>query len=1049
MLSTFFIHRPIFATVLSLVIIVAGVTAVSSLPIASYPNMAPPTISVTAVYPGADAETLASTVASPIEQEVNGVEGMLYMSSTSAGDGTYSLRISFATGTDLDIASVQVQNRVAAAEPSLPQEVRQFGVKTEKRMPDFAQMISVTSNDPQLDDIFLSNWAALNLRDQLQRVDGVGSVQVFGAADYAMRVWLDPEKLQVRGLTASDVLNAIRDQNVQVAAGTIGQPPADAGTPFQFAVTAQGRLLDADEFGQITIRQTEDGRKLLLRDIARIELGAENYVVESKVDGNPASVLAIYQLPGANLVNVSDDVQALLEELRPTFPDGVDVAVTYDAADQVRASIKEIVTTLLIAAVLVILTVLVFLQDFRATIIPAVTIPVSLVGTFAVMLLLGFSLNTLTLFGLVLAIGIVVDDAIVVVENVARNLEETDLSPKEAAVKAMEEVTGPVIATTLVLLAVFVPTSFMSGMTGVMYNQFGLTIAAATIFSSVNALTLSPALCGVLLKRSSGKKNPLFRAFNTAIESSTAGYTKLVTQSVRKAAIALLLFAGLSLVGVFGYSSLPGGFVPDEDQGYLMAGVVLPDAASRERTRAVTAEVDQMVGETEGIKSFIQINGYSLIDGVANPNVASYIMTLEHWDDRDRTQPQILRELQGKLATVIDGFAFAFPTPPIPGLGTSGGFDMQLQDRAGVGVETLQNVAFNLAADANTQSNITGANSSFRANVPQLFVDVDREKVQQLGLRLSDVFGTLQTNLGSSYANDFNAFGRTYQVKVQADSPFRSTPSDILALRVRDADGNEIPMSAVATVEQRFGPSSINRFNLYPAASIKGSAAPGASSGEALDLMEQIAGQSLPTSMGFEWTGLSYQEKEASGGVLIIFALSMLLVFLTLAAQYESWTLPAAVLLAVPLGLLGVAAGCLARGFDNNVYTQIGVVLLIAMVSKNSILIIEFAREKRSEGLSPADAAIEAARLRFRPILMTAFSFVLGTAPLVVATGAGAGARTNLGTAVFMGLIVATIFGVIFTPAIYRVVQGTSERFGRRSNDEAEADVVPAAAEPA
>ncbi|MEM7808766.1 MAG: efflux RND transporter permease subunit, partial [Planctomycetota bacterium] len=861
--------------------------------------------------------------------------------------------------------------------------------------------------------------------------------------------WLDPEKLQVRGLTASDVLNAIRDQNVQVAAGTIGQPPADSGTPFQFAVTAQGRLLDADEFGQITIRQTEDGRKLLLRDIARIELGAENYVMESKVDGKPASVLAIYQLPGANLVNVSDDVQALLEELRPTFPDGVDVAVTYDAADQVRASIKEIVTTLLIAAVLVILTVLVFLQDFRATIIPAVTIPVSLVGTFAVMLLLGFSLNTLTLFGLVLAIGIVVDDAIVVVENVARNLEETDLSPKEAAVKAMEEVTGPVIATTLVLLAVFVPTSFMSGMTGVMYNQFGLTIAAATIFSSVNALTLSPALCGVLLKRSSGKKNPLFRAFNTAIESSTAGYTKLVTQSVRKAAIALLLFAGLSLVGVFGYSSLPGGFVPDEDQGYLMAGVVLPDAASRERTRAVTTEVDRMVGETDGIKSFIQINGYSLIDGVANPNVASYIMTLEHWDDRDRTQPQILRELQGKLATVIDGFAFAFPTPPIPGLGTSGGFDMQLQDRAGVGVETLQNVAFNLAADANTQSNITGANSSFRANVPQLFVDVDREKVQQLGLRLSDVFGTLQTNLGSSYANDFNAFGRTYQVKVQADSPFRSTPSDILALRVRDADGNEIPMSAVATVEQRFGPSSINRFNLYPAASIKGSAAPGASSGEALDLMEQIAGQSLPTSMGFEWTGLSYQEKEASGGVLIIFALSMLLVFLTLAAQYESWALPAAVLLAVPLGLLGVAAGCLARGFDNNVYTQIGVVLLIAMVSKNSILIIEFAREKRSEGLSPADAAIEAARLRFRPILMTAFSFVLGTAPLVVATGAGAGARTNLGTAVFMGLIVATIFGVIFTPAIYRVVQGTSERFGRRSNDEAEADVVPAAAEPA
>jgi len=1037
MLSRFFIARPIFATVLSLLIMVAGGTALVGLPIAAYPDLSPPTISVSAIYPGADAETIASTVAAPIEQEVNGVEGMLYMKSICSSDGTYTLSITFQTGTDLDIASIQVQNRVAASEPSLPEEVRRLGIKTEKRMPDFAQAVSVTSVDGRFDDVFLSNFATLRLRDQLQRVHGIGGITVFGAADYAMRVWLDPEKLQARGLVASDVLSAIREQNVQVAAGTIGQPPTPSGTAFQYTVTARGRLLDAEEFGNITIRRTEDGRVLRLRDVARVELGAKNYVMESSVDQKPAAVLAIFQLPGANLINISDGIQDLIEELRPTFPEGVEVAVTYDAADQVRASISEIVTTLFIASALVILAVLVFLQDFRATIIPAVTIPVSLIGTFAVMSMLGFSLNTLTLFGLVLAIGIVVDDAIVVVENVARNLEVDGVTPRQAAEKAMGEVTGPIIATTLVLLAVFVPTSFMGGLTGVMYNQFGLTIAAATVFSSINALTLSPALCAVLMKRSTGKKNFVFRAFESVISGATRSYTGVVTRIVRKAVIGVIAFVVLSVGGIFSFLALPTGFVPDEDQGLLMAVVQLPDAASRERTRAVTDQVEQILSDTPGIRSFIQIGGYSLIDSVSNPNVASFIITLDPWDERTGPglhQQEILAGLQGRLYfSIQDGAAFAFGIPPIPGISLLGGFDMQVQDRAGIGTAALQAAAFNLAAAAQTQSAVAGVNSSFRATVPQLFVDVDRDKVKQLGLSLTDVFSALQTNLGGSYANDFNAFNRTFQVQVQADASFRSMPEDILQLRVFGPGGESIPMSALATVERRFGPSMISRYNLYPAASVKGQPGPGFSSGDALKLMEVIAGQTLPDSMGFEWTGLAYQEKLASGGVMIIFGLSLLLVFMALAAQYESWTLPLAVLLAVPLGLLGVAGGAFARGFDNNIYTQIGVVLLIALVSKNAILVVEFAREKRREGLTPTDAAIEAARLRFRPILMTAFSFILGTAPLVIATGAGAGARTALGTAVFAGLLVATILGVVITPVLYRVVQGTAERLAGRA----------------
>jgi HAE1 family hydrophobic/amphiphilic exporter-1 len=991
------------------------------------------------VYPGADAETIADTVAVPIERQVNGVEGMLYMSSTCSGDGTYKLTVTFETGTDLDLASVQVQNRVAAAEPGLPEDVRRQGIKTQKKMPDFAQMVSVTSPDGQRDDVFLSNYATLQISEQLKRIPGVGGVSVFGAADYAMRVWIDPQELVERGLTSGEIVAAIREQNVQVAAGKIGAMPDAGEAPFEYAVSARGRLATPEEFGALVVRTGADGRVLRLRDVARIELDAQNYAMESRVDGKPAAVLAVFQQPGANLIAISDSLRDLIESARASLPEGVELAVTYDAADAVRASLREIVVTLFIAAGLVILTVLFFLQDFRATIIPAVTIPVSLIGAFAVMAALGFTLNTLTLFGLVLAIGIVVDDAIVVVENVARNLEEPGVTPREATIRAMREVSGPIVATTLVLLAVFVPASFLGGITGVMYRQFGLTISAATVISSINALTLSPALCGVLMRPSGAKKNALFRGIDGLINAATRRYTAVVGLVVRRAAISFALFLLIAAAGVLGFVRLPTGFTPPEDKGLLMTAVQLPDAASRSRTRAVTSEIDAIVADTPGVRSFIQIGGFSLIDSVANPNVASYIITLEPWDERGAAELQqsaIGASLQRELAGIRDGVAFVFETPPIPGVGLTGGFDMRVQDRGGMGTSALQTIADDVAAAASEQAALSRVSSSFRASTPRLFVDVDRDKVKQIGLPVDEVFRTLQTNLGGSYANDFNAFGGTFQVLVQSEGRFRSRPEDILALRVPAGDGESVPLGSIGTVEERVGPSMISRYNMFPAASVKGEPAPGASSGEALSLMERLATATLPASAGFEWTGLAYQQRSGATSTTAIFGLALLLVFLVLAAQYESWLLPVTVLLAVPLGLLGVAVGVVMRGLDNNVYTQIGVILLIALVSKNAILIVEFARAKRLEGLSATDAALNAAELRFRPILMTAFSFVLGTLPLLIATGAGAGARIALGTAVFFGLVLATLIGVFVTPMLFKVIESLSQRRARRSAPE-------------
>lgn len=1033
-MSRFFIERPIFAVVVSIVIMLAGIVALFTLPIAEYPDLAPPTIEVAATYPGADAQTIATTVATPIEREVNGVEGMLYMSSTCSGDGAYKLTVTFETGTDLDNATVQIQNRVAAAVPGLPEEVRRLGVTTQKRMPDFAQMLSVTSPDGTYDDVFLSNYATLQISEQIKRIPGVGGVSVFGAADYAMRVWIEPDNLAQRGLTTGQVLSAIREQNVQVAAGRIGAIPGPGTNAFEYAVSARGRLSDADEFANIVVRTGEDGRILRLGDVARIELGAQNYAMESRVDARPAAVLAVFQLPGANLLDISTALQELIESYRSSLPDGLEVAITYDAANSVRAALREIVITLFIAALLVVLTVLFFLQDVRATLIPAITIPVSLIGTFAVMSVLGFSLNTLTLFGLVLAIGIVVDDAIVVVENVARNLERPGVTPRQASIDAMKEVSGPIVATTLVLLAVFVPASFLGGITGVMYKQFGLTISAATVISSINALTLSPALCAVLMRPQSDRKNLVFRGIDWVINFTTKRYGSAVSFVLRKSVVAFLLFVIVSAVGLIGFARLPTGFVPSEDKGLLMAVVQLPDAASRTRTRAVTDRVNNILSDVRGIASAIQIGGYSLIDSVAYPNVASYIIVLDAWDDRSDPslhQTSIARDIQMRLGQIQEGLAFVFETPPIPGVGLVSGFDMRVMDQTGLGVDALQTVAADLVDTAQTQSGLAGVSTSFRATTPQLFVDIDRVKIKQMGLDVDAVFGLLQTSLGGVYANDFSAFGSTYQVLLQAEGSYRAEPDDILRLRLPLADGRSVPLGSLATVERRLGPPMVTRYNLNPAASIKGQPAAGSSSGDALQLMEEIADRQLPAGTGYAWTGLAYQQQAAASSTAVIFGLAILLVFLVLAAQYESWLLPVSVLLAVPLGLLGVAAGVMARGLDNNVYTQIGVILLIALVSKNAILIVEFARAKRLSGSPPREAAQVAAELRFRPILMTAFSFILGTLPLLIATGAGAGARVALGTAVFAGLVLATLLGVFVTPLLFTLSETVGGRFAR------------------
>ncbi|MEX2172467.1 MAG: multidrug efflux RND transporter permease subunit [Pirellulales bacterium] len=1030
MFARFFIERPIFANVIAIVMMLLGAVSLWQLPIEQYPEITPPTVRVQATYPGADAQVLANTVAAPIEQQVNGVEDMLYMSSTSSSDGTYSLTITFEIGTDLDGAQVLVQNRVAIAEPQLPEEVRRQGVTTKKQSTNILLVISLTSPDNEFDDLFLANYATLRLRDELSRVTGVGDVTVFGTANYSMRVWLDPEKLKARGLTTQDVLVAIEEQNVQVAAGQIGQPPlpADKEVSFQYTVTTLGRLSDVEQFQDIIVKA--DGTRITrLADVARIELGAQSYDQFNLKQGQPTANIGIYQLPGSNAIDVVERVRAAVTELSRTFPEGMEHSFPLDTTEFVEASIHEVYITLIEAGVLVLIVILVFLQDWRAVLVPATTVPVTIIGAFFAMDLMGYTVNMLTLFGLVLAIGIVVDDAIVVVENAAHHIEQ-GMAPKPATIQAMDEVLGPIIGITLVLMAVFLPSAFLGGITGQLYQQFALTIAATAFISAINAMTLKPAQCAQWLRPPKKKKNIFARGFNRVYGWFEVAYTAIVRVLVRQVFVVMVVFAGLIALTVWWYSRVPTGFFPTEDQGYIFVAVQLPDAASQERTREVLGEIDAILAETPGVATWISIGGMSLLEGSSAPNSATLFVTFTPWDERlpeGHTLEAILGRLAGQFSRIQEAIVFPFAPPAIRGLGVRGGFDMQVQDRADLGRTALYQVVTEIVDNARTQSGLSALNTSFRPGVPQLYVDIDREKVKTLDIPLSTVFSTLQAYLGSAYVNDFNKFGRIYQVRLQAESKFRAEPDDIQRLEVRNRAGQMIPLSTIARVGESFGPQIINRYNLYPSASITGEPAPGYSTGEALALMEEIAAGSLPDQMGFEWTGMAYQEQRVGGEALLVFAMAVVLVYLVLAAQYESWLIPIAVILVVPLGLLGAIAAVSLRGMDNNLYTQIGIVLIIALASKNAILIVEFARDIRAKGKSITDAAVEAARLRFRPILMTSFAFILGVVPLVIAEGAGAAGQRALGTAVVGGMIASTFLAVFFVPVFFVLFQRMSE----------------------
>ncbi|MFA7165213.1 MAG: multidrug efflux RND transporter permease subunit [Desulfoplanes sp.] len=1038
MFSRFFINRPIFAAVVSIVIIIAGLVTLQSLPVAQYPEISPPTISVSTNYPGANAQVLSDTVAQPIEEQVNGVEGMLYMSSTCSNNGDYSLTVSFDIGTDLDMAQVLVQNRVSQATALLPEAVQRMGVTTAKQSTNILLFISLTSPDNRFDSLYLSNYASLRIKDELSRIDGVGSVSIYGASDYSMRIWLNPNKLKSRGLTTTDVLNAINEQNVQVAAGQIGQPPAPQEQDFQYAITVKGRLADAAQFEQIIIKTLPGGAMVRLKDVARIELGAKTYDMSSQSNGVPTAAIGIFQQPGANALDVAKKVKSTLKELKTSFPQGLTYEIPFDTTEFVNASINEVVETLFIAILLVFIVILVFLQDWRATLIPAATIPVSLIGTFAVMSVMGVSINMLSLFGIVLVIGIVVDDAIVVVENATRNMDDLKLGAKEATIRAMNEVTGPIIATTLVLLAVFIPTAFMGGITGQLYSQFSLTIATATIFSALNALTLSPALCAILLRPSAKHHNPFARAFNWVFDKAQNGYQRTIAIMVRQGLLVMILFAGITAAAFWGFTQLPTGFVPTEDQGYAMMSVQLPDAASQKRTLDVVEILNKRLAELDGVRSWVSVPGYSLLDGAVTSNAATIWVVFDSWDERlpkGLDLNAMLGHLWKMTSDIQEASIFAFSPPAISGLGQAGGFEMKIQDKGDVGLTALEQMTQEIAQDANSQSTLSNVYTTFRANTPQLFTDVDRTQTKSLGIPLSDVFDTLKANLGSTYVNDFNVFGRSYQVRVQADANFRARVEDIKKLEVRNNNGDMIPLGSVVSVHKTLGPQLITRYNLYPTATLNGQGASGISSGEAMTLMEGIATAKLPTSMGYAWSGMSYQEKVAGSSTILIFVLAIIFVYLVLCAQYESWSLPLVIILAVPLALIGTVTAVFLRGMDVNVYTQIGIVLLIALACKTAILIAEFAKEGHEAGQGIMEAALEASKLRFRPILMTAFAFILGVFPLVIATGAGAASRQALGTAVFAGMISATFLMIFFVPVFYVVIQGISERFfGKKKN---------------
>ena len=1041
-MSKFFIDRPIFANVIAIVTMIFGAVALVALPIEQYPEITPPTVQVRASYPGASARVVADTVAAPIEQQVNGVENMLYMQSTSSSDGSYTLTVTFEVGTDLDEAQVLVQNRLAAAEPQLPEEVRRQGITAKKQSTNIILVINLLSPDETYDSLFLSNYATLRIRDELSRIYGVGDARSFGSTEYSMRVWLDPEKLKARNLTTQDVLAVLREQNVQVAAGAIGQSPAPEGQNFQLTITALGRLSDADQFEEIIVKGGEGTRVTYLRDVARVELGGQTYDQFALKNGQPTASLAIFQLPGANALDVADRVRETIERLSQQFPEGMTYDIPFDTTLFVRESIREVYKTLFEAGVLVLIVILVFLQDWRGVLIPATTVPVTIVGAFTAMAMLGFTVNMLTLFGLVLAIGIVVDDAIVIVENAAHHIERGQ-KPREATIRAMSEVTGPIIGITLVLMAVFVPTGFLGGITGQLYRQFALTIAATAVISAINALTLKPAQARSYLRPLKGKKNWFFRGFNWVYDRFAWVYLAIVKGLVRAPLLVMVAFGGIVTGTVYLYLQLPTGFLPVEDQGYAISLVQLPDGASLQRTSEVVDEVNDILLNTPGVANVFAIGGFSLLDSTATSNAATFFVVFEPFEERrapEKSMEAILASIRAQYqARIKEAFPLIFPPPSIRGLGTTGGFQLQLEDK-GAGLQELARTVQEIQGNAEGQTSLKAVSSTFRAGVPQLYADVDRLKAKTLDLDLNAVFGTMQAYLGSAYVNDFNKFGRTYQVRVQADERFRSSPEDIRKLEVRNQRGEMVPLGAIVDVEKIVGPQIISRYNLYPTAAVTGESAPGYSSGDALTLMEQMLARTLPPGMGYEWTGMSFQEKRVSGQSIWVFGLAVLFVYLVLAAQYESWLLPAAVIFVVPLGLLGASAALAIRGMDNNVYTQIGIVLIIALASKNAILIVEFARELRQAGKTIRQAAIEAAGLRFRPILMTSFAFILGVWPLVNAEGAGAASRRALGTAVFGGMIASTALAVFVVPVFFVVFQWLSELrlFGKGRDDDEE-----------
>ncbi|MEQ8848520.1 multidrug efflux RND transporter permease subunit [Botrimarina sp.] len=1041
----FFIDRPIFAAVLSITVVIVGVLSYYALPVAQYPEIALPTVVVSTSYAGATPETIAETVATPLEQEINGVEEMLYMQSQSTPDGAMQLTVTFALGTDVDQAQVLVQNRVAIALPRLPEEVRNVGVTTEKSSPQIMMVVHLISPDASRDQLYIANYAYLQVRDVLARLGGVGDITIFGASEYSMRVWLDVERLASLDLTAGDVVDALREQNVQVAAGKIGEPPLDRPGDFQLMIASQGRLRDADEFADIVVKRGEGGRLTRVRDVARVELGAQDYSVQSYLDGDNAIALVIYQRPGTNSVAAAAEVKETMRELKENFPAGVDYEIVYNPTDFVSESIDEVFVTLFQAGALVVLTVFIFLQRWQATLIPVAAIPISLIGTFAVMNAVGFSLNNLSLFGLILAIGVVVDDAIVVVESVERLIGE-GRSPKDATREAMNEVGGALIATSLVLVAVFVPTSFMAGISGQFYQQFAITIAAATVISTFVSLTLTPALCGLLLHPADAKPGVLtrfmdvafgwlFRPFNAVFDRASGLYAGAVGRMVRVGLVMIAVYVGLLIATRFSFELVPTGFIPEQDQGYLIVSAQLPDSASLDRTDRVAKQISRIALETPGVAHSVDFAGFSGATGVQNPNTATSFTTLSDARERARqglSVAAVVQDLRRRLSSVADADIQVITPPAVPGIGSGGGPKMFVQDRGGRGYQALGAQTLEMVAAANQQAGpqtgIAAAYSFYRPNTPQLYADIDRVRTQQLDVPVSNVFDALQVFLGSLYVNDFNYLGRTYRVTVQAESEFRDEVDDVLRLRTRSASGAIVPLGTLVDMQRRVGPDRVIRYNLYPAADLQAATFPGASTGQVIESLERIADAQLPQGFDFEWTDLAYQEvnqAEASGlSAVLIFPLCVLFVFLCLSAQYESWVLPLAVILIVPLCLLFAIIGVWVRGMDNNILTQIGFVVLIALACKNAILIVEFAKALEDQGRSRFDAAVEACRLRLRAILMTALSFVLGTMPLLVATGAGSEMRRALGTAVFSGMLGVTFLGLFLTPVFYVLLRG-------------------------